>query len=884
MALTQGDTLGPYEILAPIGAGGMGEVYRARDPRLNRDVAIKVSSAQFSERFEREARAVAALNHPNICHLYDVGPNFIVMEYIEGEAPKGPLPLEEALRIARQICDALEAAHEKGITHRDLKPANIKVRPDGTVKVLDFGLAKVDAVAGVSQSENSPTLSMAATQMGVILGTAGYMSPEQARGKATDKRADIWAFGVVFYELLTGKRLFQGEDVSHTMAAVIMQEPNLDDVPVQVRKLLQRCLVKDPKKRLRDISGVELLLESGAESPAQAVSLPHKQSKLPWIVAVAVLAAIAAGAAALAFWPKPAPELHALRYTIDAPPGYQFTNRQGVGTPSPDGRFIVFAAIPADAGGKAAATGVPSLWLRPTDSLEARLLPGTQNGNLPFWSPDGKSIGFYSTVDRKVKRVEAVGGAPQVLCEVPSFEGGTWSRDGVILFSSGNIIQRVAAAGGKPAPVTKATDGRQESHRDPQFLPDGQSFLYRIVSPDEKVNGIYAATLAKPDPPVPLVMGTDRKAAYASPYEGRPGYLLWLRDQTLVAQRFDPSTLKTEGDPVPVAEDVAIQRGGANGARRAAFWISQNGLLAYRTGGAANMGLQMTWLSRDGKQREPVGMPDDFQPEFRLSPDGKHAALSRTVSGNTDIWLYEFARGVLSRLTFDPANEGAPVWSPDGRQVAYVSTRTGVPQMFRKDAGGSGQEERLHDSQLPEVPRDWSRDGKFLLYQSNDPKTQPDQWMLPMQGAAPRKAEVVLQTPFNEAISRLSPDGKWIAYQSNESSAAQIYIRAMPGGPKGQWQVSNDGGQQPRWRGDGKELFYRADPARVMAAGIKLLADRVDIDTPRELFRYTGPPAGYEPSPDGQRFMVLLPPSAVDAELDGIGELKIISNWQALLK
>jgi len=381
----------------------------------------------------------------------------------------------------------------------------------------------------------------------------------------------------VLYELLTGKRLFQGEDVSHTMAAVIMQEPSLDDVPVQVRKLLQRCLVKDPRKRLRDISGVELLLESG--TGVQPVSAPQTQAtKLPWVVAAA-LGVIAAGATAFAFWPKPVPELHALRYTIDPPPGFQFTNRQGVGTPSPDGRFIVFAAAPIDAGGKGATTGVPTLWLRPTDSLEARPLPGTENGNLPFWSPDGKSIGFYSFVDRKVKRVEAVGGAPQVLCDAASFEGGTWSRDGVILFSSANLIHRVAAAGGKPEPVTKAADGRQESHRDPQFLPDGQSFLYRIVSPDDKLSGIYAATLAKPDPSLPLVTGTNRKAAYASPFEGRPGYLLWLRDQTLVAQRFDSSNLKLEGDPVPVAEDVLLQRGNIT-ARRAAFWISQNGLLA----------------------------------------------------------------------------------------------------------------------------------------------------------------------------------------------------------------------------------------------------------------------------------------------------------------
>lgn len=875
MPLSPGDKLGPHTILALVGRGGMGEVYRAHDDRLRRDVAIKVSRDQFTERFTREARAIASLNHTNVCHLYDVGPNYLVMEYVEGDDLKGPMSFDEALPIVRQLIDGIEAAHEKNVIHRDLKPANVKITPEGVVKILDFGLAKAAEEAVVGDPSESPTLTMGGTIAGTILGTAAYMSPEQAKGKPVDKRADIFSFGVVVYELLTGKSPFKGETVVESLGAILNKEPDWSAVPARAERLLRWCLQKDRKSRLASISDARLLLEEPAVVAAEPVTVVQIQkepaSKLPWLVAAAALI----GAVAFVFWPKPVPELQALRYTIDPPPGFQFVNLFAAGTPSPDGRFIVFSAatVAADSKGKDGPSQL--LWLRPTDSLEARPLPGTENGNLPFWSPDGKSIGFVS--GGKLKRVEAVGGAPQVLCDVASFEGGTWSKDGVILFSSNNLIHRVAAAGGQAEPVTKSRGGILESHSDPQFLPDGQTFLYRIVSRDGKGDGIYAATLTKPDPPVQLVTGTERKAAYAAPFAGRPGYLLWLRDQTLLAQRFDAAALKLEGDPAPVAEEVLMQTGRST--RRSAFWISQNGLLAYRSG-SASKGLQMTWVSRDGKQREPVGNADDFESDFRLSPDGKHVALSRTVAGNQDIWLYEFERGVFSRLTFDPAPEGYPVWSPDSRHVAYASQRSGLSQLFRKDASGAGQEERLHESPLPEEPKDWSRDGKFLLYMSTDLKTGADQWFLPMDGTAPRKPVVVLQTPANEGRSRISPDGKWVAYASGVSGPSQVYIRATPGGPAGQWQVSNAGGDYPRWRGDGKELFFRIG-STVVAAGVKLLADRVEIEAPRELFIFTGPSQGYEPTSDGQRFLVLNPPVS---EEGGAGALKIVSNWQALLK
>ena len=504
MSLAVGDKLGPYEIISLIGQGGMGEVYMARDARLNRDVAIKISAAQFSERFEREAKAIASLNHPNICHLYDVGPNYLVMEYIEGEAPQGPLPLEEALRIAKQIAEALCEAHDKGITHRDLKPANIKIKPDGTVKVLDFGLAKVDAGSGVSQSENSPTLSMAATQMGVILGTAGYMSPEQARGKTVDKRADIWAFGVVFYELLTGKRLFQGEDVSHTMAAVIMQEPNLDEIPVQVRKLLRKCLEKDPKKRLRDISGVELLLETGPEPSAWTQASPSRWL-WPSVGAAAVLAMALGVVSFLHFRERP-PERQVLQYALAPPEKAKIIQSFAL---SPDGHYLVMRAQ-GDAG--------PQLWLRAMDSLQAQPLAGTENANNPFWSPDSRYIAFAA--GGKLKKISVNGGPAQPLCDVPALRGGTWNSDGVILFGSNNGgLSRVSAAGGVPVPVTKTEAG---SHRNPVFLPDGRHFLYTATL--GKDSGVFLGSLESGEPR--RIVLDESRAEYSN------GHVLFVRDGT----------------------------------------------------------------------------------------------------------------------------------------------------------------------------------------------------------------------------------------------------------------------------------------------------------------------------------------------------------------
>jgi serine/threonine protein kinase/Tol biopolymer transport system component len=882
--MTPGDKLGPYEIVALIGKGGMGEVYRAHDPRLGRDVAIKFSNEEFSERFEREARAVAALNHPNICHLYDVGPNYLVMEYIEGKPLQGPLSLEESLRLAVQICDALDAAHKKGITHRDLKPANILVTK-GAVKLLDFGLAKV---APAVKAEDA-TLTMGLTQQGAILGTLQYMSPEQVEGKEADARSDIFSFGAVLYELLTGKKAFEGNSAASILASVMRSEPaTTPELAGPLDPVLRRCLAKEPEERWQSAADLKWALGNLKREPEKPAEARTTSGGIAW--AIAAVLALTLGVTAWILWPKPAPDLQSLRFAIDPPPQTTFTNSFFAPSVSPDGRFVVFAVR---------RNGASSLWLRGLDSLEARELPGTEGGNGTFWSPDGKSIGFVA--GQKLKRIDIQGGSPAILCDMPGggYEGGTWSQtangDGVILFSAGNAIQRVPAGGGMATPVTTLDAARHEvSHVFPQFFPDGRSFLYSIRSTDQNVQGIYAAALNLPESGGPssgaksrtrIVAGMDEKAMYAPPRAGASGYLLWMRQETLVAQRFDPGKLRVEGDVLPVAAPVA-----SNEVGRAAFWISDSGVLLYRTEGA---GFRTTWVSRDGKQIQPVGPPEDLiEATFRLSPDGRRLVLSRGISNNTDIWVYEFNRDLMTRLTFDPAADTFPVWSPDGRQVAFSSTRDGVQQIYRKDAGGAGQEERLTEGGNPKRLTDWSREGRYLLYEEQSSKGGVDLMVLPMdvpEGAA-RRPIPFLQSPFDKHNGAFSPDGKWIAYNSNESGVYEVYIQAFsPSGGAfpsagGKWQVSSGGGGYPRWRGDSKELFYSGGGG-IMAASLHVATGRVDIDAPHELFPWygLGISSVVDVTPDGQRFLMYGAPGT-SGSTERPNPLTVVVNWQAGLK
>ncbi len=879
MSLAAGSKLGPYEVLAMIGKGGMGEVYRAHDPRTGRDVAIKVSAERFSERFDREVRAVAALNHLNICTLYNVGPNYLVMELVEGESldaliKSGPLPLATAMNYARQIAAALEEAHEKGVVHRDLKPGNIKIKPDGTVKVLDFGLAKQNRDSDGAVSENSPTISMAMTQAGVILGTAAYMAPEQARGKKVDRRADIWAFGVVLYEMLTGKRLFEGEDLTETLAAVVMKEPDLSGVPVEARRLLKKCLEKDPRKRLQAIGDMGLVLDVGQVSdlPAQAGGLRHAA----WVVAG--LATLALAALAFVHFREQPAERQVLQYTLAAPEKARNIQYFAV---SPDGHYLVI---------QASGEGGYQLWLRAFDSLQTQPLAGTEDANYPFWSPDSRYIAFFA--QNKLKKISVNGGPAQTLCDAINSRGGAWNRDNVIVFAplNGNGgLSRVPAAGGVTLPVTKT--GGAGSHRWPVFLPDGRRFLY-LVTNGGKETGIHLASLdAKPDSKEdrPLILD-ESNPEYLAPSPGNPlGHLLFVREQALMAQPVDPQTLEPKGELFPVADQVS--RGSATGI--SLYSVSESGILIVQTGAGA--GTQHLWFDRTGKELGPVRGVVQSRPTFALSPDGKRVVIERPAASqsNTDLWITDLEHsGTETRLTIDASINTRPVWSPDGSKVAFSSTRGGFVNLYQRASNNTGEDELLFNSKEVKYATDWSRDGRFIIFQKQDPKTAEDLWALPVAGGpGERKPIPLLQSEFRETQGQLSPDGRWLAYTSNESGGSQVVVVPFaPGWEKpmiGKWQISLAGGTQPRWRGDSKELFYMAPDRKLMAVEVKAAAQSFDRSTPQALFESRsslGPTAannlGYVPSADGQRFLIGVAPGGAAVA----PPLTVVVNWLAGVK
>ena len=894
MSLAAGDHLGPYEIVSLLGKGGMGEVWRARDPRLGREVAIKVSAQQFTDRFEREARAIAPLNHPNICTLYDVGPHYLVMELVEGPTlaeriAQGKLPLEEALGIARQMAAALEEAHEKGVVHRDLKPANVKIKPGGAVKVLDFGLAKM-AAEEIPLTPDSPTMM---SMPGMILGTAGYMAPEQARGKPVDKRADIWAFGVVLHEMLTAKRLFQGEDVSHTLAAVIMKEPDLSEVPAQVVPLLKRCLEKDPKNRLRDIGDAMGLVEAASEGTAPSrsrlgtdggVETAERRRSLVWMAAAGVFA-IVAGLLGFVHFREKAPEAPVVTAFIPPPDKTTFNIRGGLGQVSfpalsPDGRRLVFGAGSAE--------GKSQLWVRSLGALTAQPLAGTDNATHPFWSPDSKLVGFFA--GGKLKKIDADGGTAITLCDAADGRGGTWSQSGTIVFSSDRLYA-VSAAGGKPSAMTAAIPGvdfaasavNLFTPRWPSFLPDGRHYLYLTGSTDGQKGAVIRVGAIDSIAEGKTVADARSNAVYVQ------GYLLYLREDSLVAQPFDLKSLATIGEATSVVENV--QSTGAG--RRGVFSVSENGLLIYAQGSAGvNNGVQWIWFDRFGKRSGILSDSTGFlDPEF--SPDGKSLATVVTdyTTPNADIWLYDVARGLRTRFTFDPAAEDNPVWSPDGRSIFFRSTRKGAGDLYRKLADGSGGEELVYADPLNKDPSSVSPDGKVLLYSANraQKSTVQDLWVLPLEGE--RKPFPFLQTAFSERKARFSPDGHWIAYESNESGRNEIYVAPFngsvgtPGGtpgntPGGKRQISSAGGTWPRWRRDGKELFYMEAGGRLMAAQVSVKGAAMEVGAVMPLFNVpVRASLAYDVAADGQRFLVVVPPEQNAAE-----PLTLVQNWMGLLK
>jgi len=888
VALSPGTRVGPYEVTAHIGAGGMGEVCRARDTKLNREVALKVLPAAFATdpdrmtRFQREAQLLAALNHPNIAAIYgleDAGAQqAIVMEMVEGDTLTGPLPIAEALRIARQIADAIEYAHDRGIIHRDLKPANIKVTPDGSVKVLDFGLAKAmdvtsDSMSGVAGTM-SPTLSLAATHAGLILGTAAYMAPEQAKGKPVDRRADVWAFGLVLYEMLTGTRMFGGDSVAETLASVMKDQIALTnlpaDTPASIRQLVKRCLERDPRRRLQSIGEARIILEDAIAGPTsetepQPTPDSNRSNRWPWaLAAVAVLTAVAATGWA---WSRPTAAPPAVaRFALAPPDGTRLTltapNAPQLAM-SPNGRYVAFIADDMQR--------QRMIWVRALDSLSAQRLDRTEGAMFPFWSPDSQHIAYF--VDGKLMRIPVAGGTPHTICDAPSGEGGAWfqseGQDGIIVFAptADGPLQRVLAQGGVPTAATTLATG-ENGHSFPQFLPDGR-FLYLARG---NKPAIYVQS---PGGERTFVVSSIGRAAFSP-----PGLLVYLRDATLLAQRWNLDTLRLEGEPVSIAEGV--RGGGGNG--RNAFAISASGVLAYRGGNSLQN--QLTWYTRDGKPAS-VLMESGPHGGFELSPDEKRLVVVMGTGNDLDLWLKDLASGAFSRLTTAPGSEQEPTWSPDSRRVAYVH-RTENQGALYETLIGSGKHTAIPNGDGQNlVLQTWTPDGKHLVVRRGS--GSGDISLLPVsQGDTSNTGGSTLQQLLKEPYAinqiRISPDGKWVAYTSNESGQPEISVATFPGfTDRRQISTGGIGAVQPLWRADGRELFFVTRNAKLMSVDV-MAGATLATGPVRELFQAVVSSSAviqsYAATRDGKRFIVREQTRLEDA----VEQLFVVTNWTSLVR
>jgi len=840
MPLETGSRLGHYEILSMLGKGGMGEVYRARDTKLGRDVALKVLPPLFTHdaermaRFQREAQLLASLNHPNVASIYgleDSGDHrAIVMELVDGPTLAGPLGLDETLRLARQVAEALEYAHERGIIHRDLKPANIKITSDGSVKVLDFGLAKALDDAGTASNPDlrgsmSPTMTLGATQAGVILGTAAYMSPEQAKGKPADRRADVWAFGVVLYEILTGQRMFEGETVAETLASVMKEQVRFDSLPAEtppsVRKLVSRCLERDLRRRIQSMGEARIMIEdiiAGVADPApvaateSAAATPssHKP-KTPWLPwAIAGLAAIGVGLAIWAPWRTP-PLPGVERFEILPPDKTSFDNALFL---SPDGRQLGFTS---SGDGRA-------IYVRSLDTLEARRIATWTQNPSPFWSPDNRFIAYQE--NGKLKKVDITGGPPITLADAAqAFAGGTWNTEHVIVVGNrAGPLTQVSDAGGVPVQLTKLDEQSGDaSHGFPSFLPDQKHFIYLRRTNKPERTGIYLGEVgvAPEKQSSKLIIATENSAVYTPAPDPREatrglGFLLYLREQTLMAQPFDAAKLELKGEPVPIAQQVSST---AYGFGR--FTASSNGALMYATGGGGTGTPSfMTWFDRDGKNLGTIGQPGRYL-SLSLSPDGKRVAAEKLDGNGSDLWLIDSEPGGKSdRFTFDPAMDSSPVWSPDGKEIVF-SRRTSGYTLFRKPSNLSGAEKVLLKRSQATAVTDWSRVGNLMSL--IEVEKGGDLWTLRLdeKGAEP-KLEEFLKTDTNEGYGRISPDGRWLAYSSQATGRAEVYVRPFPVSPDrtGQQMVSNGGGNLALWRKDGRELYYMGPNRSVMMVSV----------------------------------------------------------------
>jgi Tol biopolymer transport system component len=843
-SLTPGTRLGPYKIECPLGSGGMGDVFRATDTRLGRSVAIKTSQEQFSPRFDREARAISSLNHPNICTLYDVGPNYLVMELCEGETlaarlKRGKLSIQETLRFGLQIADALAAAHAKGITHRDLKPGNIMLSKAG-IKVLDFGLAK---------SQQDATL----TGSRMVMGTPAYMAPEQRNGKECDVRTDIYSLGLILHEMATGKRWEQG------------QPPPLDTLPPQLAPVIERCTAQDPDDRWQSARDVKAVLELAGKSQPAAAGERKRGVPVPWVIGgLATLVTLAFGAVYFREIYPPAPNLRSLSFLIFPSEKVEFLEA-ALPAISPDGEKLAFGGVGAD--------GKQRLWVRPLSSLAAEPVLGTEGVASVFWSPDSHSIGFFA--GGKLKRSDLNGGPPRVLCDAAEAyrPGGTWNREGSILFSSNDRegLYRVPATGGEPSRVTALSPARQETlHAWPQFLPDGQHFIYLAQSERPENTGVYIGSL---DSKVTKrLLNVSTNPSYAA-FRSGVGYLLFMHASTLMAQRFDATSLELQGEAFPVTHQVLLPPAPAPGF--AAYSASQNGVLAYRTLGEANT--ELVWFDRQGRRLGTVGEPGNYSVPA-LSPDEKTLAVTRIDPeiGTRDIWLFDLLHGTPSQFTFDPAEETNPTWSPDGTQIVFSSVQNGKGDIYRKATTGAGIAEPVMESRDLKIVQSWTPDGRFVLYDSF--ASGGKVWALPLSGD--RKPTALLAGDSALRLTSVSPDMRWMAYASNSTGRNEIYVQSFP--PSGRkWQVSTAGGDEPYWRHDGKELFY-VEGKRLMAVDVTADGPRFRPGIPKPLFEVLrleteARRSRYQVAANGQKFLIVVP-------LESTQPITVVTNWTAGLK
>src|SRR5512143_2963052 len=895
MALPPGVRLGPYEILSPLGAGGMGEVYRAHDSRLDRTVAIKILPSvdpYLRARFAREAKAIAALQHPHICAIFDVGRqddvDYLVLEYLQGQTvadrlDHGSLRIDETLAIAVQVAGALDKAHRIGVVHRDVKPSNVMLTRSGA-KLLDFGLAKLRRPPGeAGEATATVTQEPSVTAEGQIVGTPRYMSPEQLEGKEADARSDVFAFGALVYEMTTGRKAFEGKSRASLIAAIMSADPPpmaaiRPAIPRALERLVRKCLAKDPEQRWQSAGDLADELAWVRESGSEAQSIPGlmvRRNRPAWIVGViGALALMAALALVMrGRLQHAAGEAGAIRFSISPPEEWAFRPSSvltvGAKAPlavSPDGKQLAFVAAAAD--------GRTFLWVRSLDSLTSRLLTGTDDASSPFWSPDSRSLGFFA--NGKLKKIDASGGTPVTLCDAVDNRGGAWGRDGTILFApSASVatrlptgLQKISASGGTPQSATVlAAD--EASHVGPTFLPDGNHFLYRALLLGQAGPGpIYLTSLGSAERKL-LLTATSMNVASSE------GHLLFLRERTLTAQPFDAERMAMTGEALPVAEAEDIGLLGAP--PLGVFSASENGVLAFgRFTGAGSS--ELAWFDRAGKKAvlgDRAGYAD-----VEISPDGRRTAVTVFDSAlkTRDLWIFDLARGLRTRLTFDPAEENTPIWSPDGSRIVYSMLVGGTLELYQKATDGTGAAEVLLADHRHKLPACWSPDGRFILYMvDNGAPTEWDLWLLPLFGD--RKPFPFLQTPFNETQGRFSPDGRWIAYVSNESGRYEVYVTPFPG-PGGKWQISSGGGSShfmwPRWRRDGKEITYLSPDGVLMAAAVNAHGVKFESGKARPLF--TPRAAGrwpYDVAPDG-RFLVN---TAVGRP--AWAPLTVVVNWRA---